>query len=51
MQPFRMSALELLSAYRPRELSPVEAMASVIERVEASSRIFMRPGFMRRSGR
>ena len=34
-QPFRMSALELLSAYRARELSPVEAMASVIERVEA----------------
>ena len=34
-QPFRMSALELLSAYRRRELSPVEAMASVIERVEA----------------
>jgi aspartyl-tRNA(Asn)/glutamyl-tRNA(Gln) amidotransferase subunit A len=35
MQPFRMSALELLSAYRKRELSPVEAMRSVIERVEA----------------
>ena len=35
MQPFRMSALELLSAYRTRVLSPVEAMASVIERVEA----------------
>ncbi len=35
MQPFRMSALELLSAYRRRELSPVEAMTSVIERVEA----------------
>jgi len=35
MQPFRMSARELLSAYRTRELSPVEAMASVIERVEA----------------
>jgi aspartyl-tRNA(Asn)/glutamyl-tRNA(Gln) amidotransferase subunit A len=34
-QPFRMSARELLSAYRTRELSPVEAMASVIERVEA----------------
>jgi aspartyl-tRNA(Asn)/glutamyl-tRNA(Gln) amidotransferase subunit A len=30
-----MSALELISAYRRRELSPVEAMASVIERVEA----------------
>src|SRR5271170_7011727 len=35
MQPFRMSALELISAYRTRELSPVEAMKSVIERVEA----------------
>src|SRR5580692_1886051 len=35
MQPFRMSALELLRLYRARELSPVEAMASVIERVEA----------------
>src|SRR5271156_3969727 len=35
MQPFRMSALEMLSAYRRRALSPVEAMASVIERVEA----------------
>src|SRR5580704_1868297 len=35
MQPFRMSALELLCLYRTRELSPVEAMASVIERVEA----------------
>ncbi len=35
MQPFRMSALELLRLYRTRELSPVEAMASVIERVEA----------------
>ena len=35
MQPFRMSARELLSAYRTRKLSPVEAMASVIERVEA----------------
>ena len=35
MQPFRMSALELLSAYRTRTLSPVEAMASVIARVEA----------------
>jgi Asp-tRNA(Asn)/Glu-tRNA(Gln) amidotransferase A subunit family amidase len=30
-----MSALELLGAYRRRALSPVEAMASVIERVEA----------------
>ena len=35
MQPFRMSALELIRAYRTRELSPVEAMTSVIERVEA----------------
>jgi Asp-tRNA(Asn)/Glu-tRNA(Gln) amidotransferase A subunit family amidase len=35
MQPFRMSALELLSAYRTRELSPIEAMTSVIERVDA----------------
>ena len=35
MQPFRMSALELLRLYRTRELSPVETMASVIERVEA----------------
>jgi Asp-tRNA(Asn)/Glu-tRNA(Gln) amidotransferase A subunit family amidase len=35
MEPFRMSALELISAYRRRELSPVEAMTSVIERVEA----------------
>jgi aspartyl-tRNA(Asn)/glutamyl-tRNA(Gln) amidotransferase subunit A len=35
MQPFRLSALELIRAYRKRELSPVEAMASVIERVEA----------------
>jgi aspartyl-tRNA(Asn)/glutamyl-tRNA(Gln) amidotransferase subunit A len=34
-QPFRMSALEMLRLYRTRELSPVEAMKSVIERVEA----------------
>jgi aspartyl-tRNA(Asn)/glutamyl-tRNA(Gln) amidotransferase subunit A len=34
-QPFRMSALELLRLYRRRELSPVETMKSVIERVEA----------------
>ncbi len=33
--PFRLSALELLSAYRARKLSPAEAMASVIARVEA----------------
>ena len=35
MQPFRLSALELVDAYRSRQLSPVEAMASVIGRVEA----------------
>src|SRR5271166_230762 len=35
MQPFRLSALELIRAYRTRELSPVEAMTSVIGRVEA----------------
>ena len=34
-QPFRMSALEMLRAFRTRDLSPVEAMRSVIERVEA----------------
>ncbi len=34
-QPFRMSAVELLRLYQRRELSPVEAMRSVIERVEA----------------
>jgi aspartyl-tRNA(Asn)/glutamyl-tRNA(Gln) amidotransferase subunit A len=35
MQPFRLSAIELLRAYRLRALSPVEAMSSVIERVAA----------------
>src|SRR5271165_5177584 len=35
MEPFRLSARELISAYRSRALSPVEAMASVIERVAA----------------
>ncbi len=35
MQPFRLSALELLRAFRARALSPVEAMESVIGRVEA----------------
>src|SRR5271165_4479916 len=35
MQPFRLSAHELIGAYRSRKLSPVEAMASVIARVEA----------------
>ena len=34
-QPYGMSALEMLRLYRTRELSPVEAMKSVIERVEA----------------
>jgi aspartyl-tRNA(Asn)/glutamyl-tRNA(Gln) amidotransferase subunit A len=35
VQPFRLSALELLDAYRSRKLSPVEAMGSVIDRVAA----------------
>ncbi len=35
MQPFRLTALELLAAYRARMLSPVEAMESVIARVAA----------------
>jgi aspartyl-tRNA(Asn)/glutamyl-tRNA(Gln) amidotransferase subunit A len=35
LQPFRLSALDLLKAYRSRELSPVEAMRSVIARAEA----------------
>ena len=35
MEPFRLSAVELLDAYRSRNLSPVEAMRSVIARVEA----------------
>ncbi len=35
MQPFRLSAIELIRAYRSRDLSPVEAMRSVLERVEA----------------
>src|SRR5260370_13623289 len=35
MQPFRLSAIELISAYRSRELSPLEAMRSLLERVEA----------------
>ena len=34
-QPYGLSALEMLRLYRMRELSPVEAMKSVIERVEA----------------
>ena len=33
--PYGMSALEMLRLYRTRELSPVEAMKSVIARVEA----------------
>src|ERR1700733_7669128 len=36
-QPYGMSALEMLRLYRTRELSPVEAMASVIERVEGNN--------------
>jgi aspartyl-tRNA(Asn)/glutamyl-tRNA(Gln) amidotransferase subunit A len=35
LEPFRLTALELIRAYRSRELSPREAMASVIGRVEA----------------
>ena len=35
MEPFRLSARELMKAFRSRELSPVEAMQSVIERVSA----------------
>lgn len=35
MEPFRLSAVELLDLYRSRKLSPVEAMRSVIARVEA----------------
>ena len=35
MEPFRLSALELLDAYRARRLSPVETMRSVISRLEA----------------
>ena len=35
MEPCRLTALEVLDAYRSRKLSPVEAMTSVIERVEA----------------
>ena len=35
MEPFRLLAVELLDAYRTRELSPVEAMRSVILRLEA----------------
>ena len=34
MQPFRMSAIALLDAYRSRALSPVEAMRDVLQRVE-----------------
>src|SRR6516162_1998008 len=35
MQPFRLSAIDLLSAYRSRASSPAEAMRSVLDRVEA----------------
>jgi aspartyl-tRNA(Asn)/glutamyl-tRNA(Gln) amidotransferase subunit A len=34
MQPFRMSAIALLDAYRSRAVSPVEAMRDVLQRVE-----------------
>jgi Asp-tRNA(Asn)/Glu-tRNA(Gln) amidotransferase A subunit family amidase len=34
-EPFRLSAIDLLNAYRSHALSPVEAMRSVLERVEA----------------
>src|SRR6185312_6835098 len=33
MQPFRMSAIALLDAYRSHALSPLEAMRSVLDRV------------------
>jgi len=33
MQPFRMSAIALLDAYRSRALSPLEVMRSVLDRV------------------
>ena len=51
MQPFRMSAAELLGAYRTRALSPVEAMASVIGRVEAYEPHIQRPGSLRPNAR
>ena len=52
MQPFRMSAVALLDAYRSRALSPLEAMRDVLAaRRGASSRIFMPPTCWRRSGR
>ena len=35
MRLFEMSAVALLDAYRRRELSPVEVMQSVLERVAA----------------
>jgi Asp-tRNA(Asn)/Glu-tRNA(Gln) amidotransferase A subunit family amidase len=34
-EPFRLSAIDLLNAYRSHALSPVEAMRSVLDRVEA----------------
>jgi Asp-tRNA(Asn)/Glu-tRNA(Gln) amidotransferase A subunit family amidase len=34
-EPFHLSAIDLLNAYRSHALSPVEAMRSVLERVEA----------------
>ena len=33
MQPYRMSAVALLDAYRRRALSPLEAMRDVLQRV------------------
>ena len=33
MQPFRMSAVALLDAYRSRALSPLEAVRDVLQRV------------------
>jgi len=33
MQPFRMSAVALIDAYRSRALSPLEAMRDVLQRV------------------
>ena len=33
MQPFRLSAVALLDAYRSGALSPVEAMRDVLQRV------------------
>ena len=35
MRPYQFSAMELLRAYRKRELSPLEAMKDVLDRVSA----------------